>query len=803
MVRSALLKKFIRDILRAKGQFISIIILSALGVLVFSGLDGAWRNIDLSLSRYFEGYRLPDFWVVTQTAGSAEIKKIAGLKGVSAAQGRYSGEVETTLPGEPKLMLNAVDGTAIVNIPRIVSGKPLLKEDLQGCLLDEQFALAHGLLPGDGITFRLAGREATFIVRGLISSPEYVFSAKDIIPEPQLYGFVYTNLGSFQGLAMNEICVLLDKRSDAGAVKIEIERALPRTFVMDRKSHRSTQTVRNEMLQYKSLSKVFPVLFFAVSALIVLTTMTRMMENQRLQMGIMKSLGYKKGRIMRHYMAYAFFPSVIGSAAGLLIGRSTLPSFLFDVMLELYVLPDMVTAPLSADSSAICILSVLLSCLICYVVCMRNTAETSASLLRPRPPKSGSRIFLEHVSILWSSLSFNAKMIQRNLFRSKSRTLMAFIGVLGCTALIVTAFGIMDSIGYLIDTYYGNTLRYELSAELNGTAGSPNAYDSRVPARTTECIMEKAVSIKGDKNGHAAINSRTTVLTVVEDGQRLISLDREIKRDTGNTKGKGGASPGDAAGKDNIVRNGAVPVLDVRTGVMMTEKLAEVMGLEAGDGLSLKFPGESKPIAAVIERLVPVQIGQGLFMYESVWDTLGKGAFKPTEILMDRPEAGCVNYLEDLDEANSIKWMAASKEKTVTGLQGINSIAFLMASFALLLAFVVLYNMGVLNFIERSREFATLKVLGYHRKEMRSLIMKENILISVIGILAGVLPGIWLTGTVMKACEPEDMVFTAYVSPWSIGAACGITLLFSILIQVFLVRRVSAIDMVQALKSVE
>jgi putative ABC transport system permease protein len=219
MVGSALLKKFIREILRAKGQFISIIILSALGVLVFSGLDGAWRNIDLSLGRYFEEYRLSDFWVIAKSAGPAEIARIAGLNGVSDAQGRFSGEVETTLPGDPKLTLHAVEGEARINIPKVDDGRTLTKDDLQGCLLDKQFAAARGLLPGDAVTLKIAGRKITFLIRGLIRSPEYVFTAKDIIPEPKQYGFIYANLDSFEGLPVNEICVLLGNESEAGAVK--------------------------------------------------------------------------------------------------------------------------------------------------------------------------------------------------------------------------------------------------------------------------------------------------------------------------------------------------------------------------------------------------------------------------------------------------------------------------------------------------------------------------------------------------------------------------------------------------------
>ncbi len=780
----------------AKGQILSIVILSALGVMVFSGLDAAWRDLDASVEQYFEEQKLADFWIITAASDKNMERRIARINGVEDVQSRFSYEMETTLPGDPKLMLHAVRDDIRINMPRIVRGNTLWENDYKGCLLDVWFADANGLSPGDDITLKIGDRRTTFTVRGLVISPEYVFTSKDIIPEPKSFGFIYTNIREFSAMSRNEICVLLADDADAAKVKAAIEDELPRAFVRDRKSHNSTQMIRNEVSQFSSLSVLFPIMFFMVSALIVLTTMTRIVENQRTQMGLLKALGYGSGRIMRHYLSFGLFPSLLGSVGGLVAGKFTLPQFLLNVMADMYALPEIKTAPISYAAFSVCVLSVAMTCIICYISCRRNISENAASLLRPKAPKAGSRILIERITVLWSAFGFSTKMIMRNLFRSKVRAFMALAGVLSCTALIITAFSLMDTMDHLIDSYYGKTLLYDYRADLDESGGSIGKYRRRMDAERVEGIMEMVVNIRKadvggvtweyDDDGVAGDNndggrtgeygkkieqeSRTVLLTVFEDRQELIFL-----------------------GAQDNSENTAI----------VSQKLAEVMGLDIGDTLELKLPGVEKEEKVVIAGLSQIQIGQGLYMTESVWEDLERGAFKPTALLVKNPGRGCIDYLEGLDEVTGIKSVPSLKEKTRAGMEPFSSVAFLMAAFALSLAFVVLYNMGILNFIERIREFATLKVLGFYQREIRSLIVRENVIVTLAGILAGVYPGIWLAGMVMAASEPDDMVFVSVVDPVSIIAACGITFAFSLLIQRLLAGKVRSIVMVEALKSVE
>ena len=764
MVKQSLVRKLFRDMLEAKGQFLSIIILSMLGVCVFSGLDAAWRDIELSINKYFKEQRLADFWVNIPFSNGDTESKINHLQGVKDVQSRISMEVPTDLPGNPTLMIHALDGSARINIPVIKSGSTLLENDQWGCLVEEQFAQAHNLLVGDKLTIQVGGQEQAFIIRGLAVSPEYIITSKGLMPDPQSFGFMIANRAAFPQVPINEMLVLLSDTADNQAVKEAIEAAHPSALVRDRTAHLSTEMIRSEVTQFRSLSGVFPVLFFAVSALIVLTTMTRMVENQRTQLGILEALGYYDRQIFKHYLSYGFYPSLIGSCAGLFSGRYALPRFLWNLESAFYKLPPKIKAPISLVSIVVCGMSILLSCLINYLVCRHNLMEVPAALLRPKAPKAGTRILLEHFPAFWGRLKFNTKMIQRNIFRSKSRTIMALLGILSCTALLITALGMRDTFHTLIFTHYGQTLRHDLRVELKKGTGTLALSQHSIPARTVEGVMEMAVSLQGG-NG-----SRTVLLSVLEENQTLIDLGTEVL-------------PGN--------------------GVIMTEKLASVMNVQAGDIVTVRVPGDNNSVNIKIGHLAPMGMGQGIYLSSDVWESLGKGSFVPNALLLKEPFENCVDYLDRLVEVDRMDWASSQREKILMGMESVISIIVLMGVFALVLAFVVLYNMGILNFMERTREFATLKVLGYYQAEIRSLIVRENVLISCTGIVLGILPGLWLETLVMRASEPEDMMLTPSISMLSIGLACGVTLAFSLLIQLFLTRKVKSINMVEALKSVE
>ncbi len=269
-----------------------------------------------------------------------------------------------------------------------------------------------------------------------------------------------------------------------------IQALLPQALILTQKTHASTQRTRTDVTLFKNLTYVFPVLAFGVAAMVVLTTLTRMIENQRMQMGTLKALGYNTRQIRRHYLSYAFVPSLFGALLGLIVGRYTLPDILYGMEAAHYILPARLRAPISASAWGMTGLMVLLSVLICLYAYHKQAQEQTAALLRPKPPGAGSRVMLERWKGLWGRFSFNSKMVVRNVARNKGRVTVAMVGVLCCNMLIICAMGLQDSIEASVGEYYTGTVGYDLRADLDSTAGTLESYRSRLSADRVEGVME-------------------------------------------------------------------------------------------------------------------------------------------------------------------------------------------------------------------------------------------------------------------------------------------------------------------------
>ena len=360
-------------------------------------------------------------------------------------------------------------------------------------------------------------------------------------------------------------------------------------------------------------------------------------------------------------------------------------------------------------------------------------------------------------------------MIIRNLMRSKGRTALTLVGVLCCNMLIICTFGLSESIEWFIRQYYVGTLQYDLRVDLDQTySGTLESYRSRLDADTVDGVMELAVSLNSDTH------SRSGLLTVLADDQSTIFL-------------------GKNAGLLAMPEEGAV----------ISRKLADVMGVELGGSLTVWLTGDTEPIDIRLSGYAETNIGQGLFLSRTAWEKYRKGAFAPTALLLVNPTDAAMRRVEQMDETSLLKYPDQQCQDTMRIMDSTAAAFSILSGAALGLAFIICYNMGLMSFTERTRDYATLKVLGYHQKEIRRLMMRENNMTAILGVLLGIIPGIWLTGTILKMCEYESMVFVARVSPASILLACAITYVFTCMIEYLLTRKVRTIDMVEALKSVE
>ena len=769
MVRGNMLRrKLLRDMWRSKLQFASMLLLCALGTWVFTGLDAAWRMLDRTIETYYEEQNLADFWVQLPGADREALRRLERLPGVERVQMRVNVEMDTDLSSEATLQVLGYDGEAAINAPLLREGEALAAHDGRGLLLEEQFARANGIEVGDTLRLQLDGFEQAFTVRALALSPEYLITTKDVSPDPLHYGFAVANMDALSPLPASELLVDLAPDADADAVRARIEELYPYALIVDQQANASTQRARNDVEIFRKLSYVFPLLAFGVSSLIVLTTITRLIDGQRTQMGTLGALGYGGGRVARHYLNYAFYPSLAGALLGLGVGLITLPDMLWDMEAAHFVFPYRLWAPVSTAAWCVCGLSVALSCAVCLLAYRKAAREVTAALLRPKPPRVGSRVLLERCTGVWRRLGFNTKMVVRNLFRNKLRAAMLLVGILCCNMLIITSLGLEDSVRFFVGAYYDGTIQYDLRADLTDEAGTAESYYNRLDAGRVEAVMEKTVSLRGPQE------ARTTTLTVVEPDQQLLYL------------GEGRTY---------------TPVC--AQGVAVTQKMCQTLGIGVGDEVEIWLPGDDAPVRTQVAQVVYVNVGQGAYMTRTQWEALGKGAFTPTALLLQAPSAGCEAKLEQMDEVEAIKDPDVQHEQNLSILKSLTAIFNLMSGAALGLAFVICYNMGILNFMEREREYATLKVLGYHQREIKRLMVRENNWITALGVLLGVGPGIWLTDVVMRSVESEQMVYGVHVELQSILIASVVTFAFSRFVQWLLTRNVRRIDMVTSLKSVE
>ena len=768
--RKALGRKLRRDMAQNAMQFLAMIALCFLGTWVFAGLDANWRMEERTIEEWLTEGRLSDFWVTQSVISRQDVYRVRELEGVEQVQQRITLEADCLeLPGEVTAAIQAFDGLPKMNVPKVREGEPIREGDLRGCWIEEQFAQAQGLSVGDRLRISVGGEERDVWIRGTVLSPEYLITSNDVGPDPGQYGFLIMNAKAFPGIPMNQMLIAAAEGTDLTGMEQRLAETLPQAVIQSQNTHGATAQSRNYVRLFRNMSYLFPVLAYFVAAMVVMTTISRLLDTQRIQMGTLKALGYENRQIRNHYLAYAFWPSLLGSAAGLMAAQVTLPQVLWPLVAVNVRVPEVRMAPISPISWGMAGAEILLAVGLCVRHERTLARECAADLLRPRPPRAGTRILLERVRPVWSRLSFNGKMIIRNIVRNKGRTMMSMLGMLFCNMLIICSFGLQESIPYFVREYYEGTVGYELRVNLDaGMAGRLESYQARIQAEQVEGLMEKSVRLRTPET------TRTVGLTVLPESTTLLRL-----------------------GEEHTV----LPLPE--NGMAVTPKLAEKLKVQAGDTVELWLTGETEPIRIRVAAIAQSNIGQSAFMSRKAWERLRKGEFRPTALMLRGVTPRGRQQLEDMEEMKKILDPALQQQDTLKVMDSAAAAFSILSAVALGLAFVICYNMGLLNFTERTREYATLKVLGYHQKEIRRLMLRENSLVALVGVGIGIPPGILLVQVILKMCEFDSMIFQAHITWPTVALSSAATFAFTWLIQCFLTRKVRSIDMVEALKSVE
>ncbi|WP_245640131.1 ABC transporter permease [Paenibacillus dakarensis] len=563
------------------------------------------------------------------------------------------------------------------------------------------------------------------------------------------------------------------------------ELELPKTYVLERSTNPGYTEFGDNADRLSSIATAFPVFFFLIAALVSLTTMTRMVEEHRLQIGTLKALGYSNGDIMKKFLVYATLASVTASAAGLAVGYTLFPTIIFNAYGSLYNLTDL-RISFYPSYSIISIIVALVCTTMTALIASRVELRSNASvLMRPRAPKSGQRILLERVGFIWKRLNFTGKVTARNLFRYKQRMFMTVLGVAGCAALILAGFGMKDSIGGIAPLQFGKIMKYNAAVAFHDDSSEQEKkdYDQLIAniQGLTGVLNVTQDAVTATAKG---VNNQEAIVFVPESPDQLSDFILLNDRKSGEN----------------------IPLTD--QGAVITEKLARLYGVGVGDNLTIQNNDNDKfdiKIADITENYTMHYLYMTPSYYKSVFG--------------DQPEvnAQLLTYKD-----TSEKWEDAFGEKLIKNggvamvnftsgvssafddtMGSMNVVVVVLIVSAAALAFVVLYNLTNINVSERIRELSTIKVLGFYDKEVTMYIYRENMFLTVLGIFVGNFLGIWLHSFVLKTAEVDAMMFSQNIKWMSYGYAAVLTLLFSGIVMLSMHYKLKRIDMIEALKSVE
>lgn len=830
------LKNLLREIKRTFTKFLSIFAICALGVAFFAGIRATSPDMKEAGDRLYNTYNLSDISVISTSGLTADnirdLESIEGIRAVRAslfvdAMARGTGEKEKNLrlysmpiklKSEYAPLIDLIPDYGIDTSPEyemngveIVSGRMPLNDTETALDYTLEGSLVKQL--GDEITLTTSGGTVTLRVVGFIRSPMYISMFErgtSSIGNGTSDGFAYASGNAISSLGTKlpvmsllntyytRADIVISGKEGLSAYSDEYEALV--NEVTDRiEDYASTQSGtwyiqgRSGNPGYSDYSEntdriaavgdVFPLIFFIVAALVCLTTMTRMVEEQRIEMGTMKALGYGGWQIAMKYAVYAMSACISGGVVGAIIGFKLFPYVIMKAYSIMYYLGKLET-PYRADIAFMAIAAMAVcTAAATFSACYASLKEVPATLMRPKAPKAGRRVLLEKIPFIWKKLSFTSKVTVRNLFRYKKRFFMSVIGIAGSGALLVTAFGLNDSIFGIIEKQFGDIWQMDVQAYV---------YEAMPLADMQELLGKNPANDDFDSV--------------------MFCLDSQMECKNGGRSQSGvhllGVESAESmAGRINL-HNGGAPVTLDDSGVVVTAKLAETLSIKAGDEINMRTGGEDHfmRVIGVADNYVYHYVYITAAYYETVF-----GKAMQYNGFMGNLKDGLTDETMD---AMSSQLLSDSRMYTVRTIESIyasvwdslsilNYVVLVLILGSGMLTFVVMLNLTNINIGERMRELATLRVLGFYDKEMYAYIYRENNALSVIGAFVGLVFGKIMHLFVIRTCEVDMVMFVRSAKPLSYVYAFALTIVFSLIVNLLMRPKVRAIDMVESLKSAE
>lgn len=788
-------RMLLREMAGTKGQFFAAAAVILAGITMYAACYMSYKNLKNSMDTYYQQYRFLDYYAQAESISSQVVSRITEVKGVREAAGRICTDIGADMGEDTRVTLRLIsvpDGkTPPVNDLFLISGRYPKPGHRQECLISQKFAEYYRLEAGSKEKDRgfiraiIHGEAHEFRVVGVVASPEFVYAMKScssISPSAGDFGIVYINKSAARSIlgredSFNELHVLFREDADREAAIDAIEKALKACGFktgIERKDQSSHIMFDGEVRQYEQIAYLFPALFLTVAALIIHVMLRRMVANQRSRIGVMKAFGYSDGSLLWYYIRYALLIAVVGSLPGAVLG-TLLGRFVTGIYNQIFSIPVM---QVSIYWEAL-LIGIALSAFFCLAAAWSSARRLMsihpAQAMRPEVPDAGKRIWLDRIGILWSKLPFGWKMSVRNVFRNAQRALLTTLGIAFTIMFFIISFFFLDSIDFILTHHFFETQRqdykvtfsrpvpYHQAMELKGTDG----------VRRLEPFAELPVQIRKDWR------KEDTLVIGVSGRNRFYRVEDEVRQPV-NISGKG---------------------------IWVAQTLAEKLELTPGDLVQVKVytasPMEKQVrIAGIIKQYAGFNSYMSLDEMAGLMDQerFATGVLLDVQYGWDR---AVKKALFEYRTVESVESRMGAYNAFLSFMQLMYAFIAVMIVFGSIMGFAIVFNTTVINVMERQRELASLKVLGYTRKEIERTIYRENVMLGLLAVLPGVILGQTVSGalTAVFSTELFAMEVVIYPRTYLISILCVFVFI------PFAVRAnrksISGLDMVEVLKNRE
>lgn len=752
-----------RDIRSNLSQFIVIFLMVFLGMFIFSGVRGYMDGMQNSADRYYEKNNLADIWLDGRPFSEQDLAKVKQIEGVKNAERVLRQRMNLVEKKGVTLELNFLE-TNEISKARVMEGSEYDFQDREGLWLDKYLADNLGYKVGDELTLEQQGDQIKFKIKGLILAPEYVYSIKDtseLVPTHMDFGFGFVSAKNLPAPFFSKILVDCDEEKVA-KVKKELENKIEKVVATTRQDHLSYLRYDSEIEEGRVFSTIFTALFLLIAVLSVVSTMHRFIDNERVQIGVLKALGFSDRRIVRFYISYGFYLSIVAVIAGFILGRETVGKFFLAEEMKRFEMPDyqVVTTPIVF---VLAILVVILITAVTYLSCRKILKEPATQALKKTPPKINKLRFNFTNKGIFKKASLNIKWNLRDISRNKARSLTAIAGAAGACILVVCAFGMKDSMLAYINWDFGllNNFSHKLKLTDNISDLDLEVLKQKYGSQTTMNFGVEIMDRDENKKTSLTINDTEDAIRYTDHDLQLIELQDE--------------------------------------GVYFTEKLARSLDKKIGDQIKWRKIGDQKWIEGKITGLVRNPENQIVNMTRTAAEKMGID-YKPNFLYLTKETSFDSTNQPGIEETQSLE---AMKKSVSDMMEIIDAMVVLMATTSVILGAIVIYDLGSLSFTEKKYQFATMKVLGFKNRQIRKIFITQNIWLSLVSIAVGLPLGFMVTDILFKNGIGDTFDFEARITTATyVFTALG-AILVSLLVNYLLSRKIKKIDMITSLKTAE